>query len=142
MTITRTRVSGDYIKPSNSCSAEFTSGTTTTRTRVSGDYIKPSGTIYCGRTVHTSPSWYNRPYFFSNATSVYTSTPVYTSPTISDRSVTSCAENIAGVLLITTLLIGGIALIAMAPRCHLEEVCKDILGTTLESCHLERVCVY
>lgn len=132
MTETRTRVSGDYIKPS------CTQPNTTTRTRVSGDYIKPSSS-YCGRTIYASPpgySSYASPYFFSTPRPV-----VYASPSISARRVTSLGEDIAGFLVLSALCIGAIALIVIAPRCHYEEICQGI-GLGLDACHMEQVCLY
>lgn len=144
MTETRTKVSENYIRPSNTSTTGSTTSTNTTHTRVSGNYIKPSST-YCGRTIYSSsPSCYSSPSWYSRYPSSYyypSSNSVYTSPTFSATRVSTLSENIAGAF-ITAFVVGAIALIALAPRCHYEEICQNIPGTGLASCYLERVCLH
>ena len=154
MPITRTKISDDFIEPDNTTSR---SSCNETRTRISDDFIEPD-IGFCGRRVTRTPihtyrlpayappvftaPTYSRPVYtapsYTSYTSSYEHTPVYSS---TPRQVTihSSGDIIAGVLGLTILVVGFVALLALVPNCHTEKVCTAI-GNGLNQCHLEKVC--
>lgn len=141
MVTTRTRIGGDFIESADTC---------TTRTRISRDFVEPSDS-YCNpvRTCRSSwwspSSWWNEPTYVTRTRFVepivITDTPIVTT--------TAETSGIAECLFGTALVVGLIALIALAPVpsvrvsgkwCNVEKVCSNIWGTGLKNCHFEKVC--
>lgn len=153
MTVTRTRISGNFIRPSgSSCTRTHSSCSSgTTRTRVSGDYIRPTCSPFFGRTVTRTPvcssynSWFSNPFRSFWHTPVYSTpvypTPVYTTPVHSRPThiVHDSSHPVVDALVTTAVLAGLIALVVLVPYCHTERVCKSI-GNGLDSCHYDQVC--
>jgi hypothetical protein len=128
-TITRTRISGDYVRP-DSCPARInassgrTLGGYTTRARISDDYVRPS--------------FWSRSFFHHPSPVVYAGSTHYAPPVvITNRSgKTSIAEAFVAVALIAAL----IAIVVLLPTCNTVEVCDGITHLGEKICHLERVC--
>lgn len=146
MTVTRTRISGNYFRPTSSCS-----NGRTTRTRVSGSYVKPACGSFFSRGVTRTPvyshsTWFSNPFrSFWYSPPVYTA-PVYTptymaAPIVPPPAVVREPTPVTDAILATALIVGLVALVAVAASqqsiCHLDRVC-DNFG--LGPCVIEEVC--